>query len=70
MYPAWLDVETNPLPKEDVTKTNIKVCFQFFDNDDKCCDRSTTIAIRNCSSFFVYMLGPSRECAVRYCGTD
>ena len=33
-----------------------------------CCSWSTSIRVRNCSGFYVYELGPTPGCHLRYCG--
>ena len=66
--PGWVDVARTPLPPVGVRK-QIFVCFQGVNNDD-CYHTTKPIDIKNCSSYFVYMLSPIPACALRYCGTD
>ena len=66
--PGWLKVAHTPLPPVGV-KTQILVCFQHH-NNDICCNQKKAIGIKNCSSYFVYMLSPTLGCDQRYCGTD
>ena len=69
--PGWVDVARTPLPPVGVTK-QIFVCFHrpMIDNNNGFCDRVKAIDIKNCSSYFVYMLSPTPGCNLRYCGTD
>ena len=66
--PGWVDVVSTPLPPVGVT-TQILVCFQGVNNDN-CYARCIPTDIKNCSSYFVYMLGPTSGCNYRYCGID
>ncbi|CAH3133155.1 unnamed protein product, partial [Porites lobata] len=46
-----------------------QVCFHGRSN---CCNWSTNIKVRNCSSYYVYYLSgtPGGLCDIRYCGTN
>ena len=68
-FPGWLNVTDKPLPPEGVTERNIKVCFKL-PSDNNCCALKHLIHIRNCSSYFVYMLVSPPTCNLRYCGTN
>ena len=66
--PGWVHVALTPLPPVGGTK-QIVVCFQRINNDN-CCKDQKSIYIKNCSSYFVYMLSDTPGCNLRYCGTD
>ena len=60
--PGWL---STPHPSKDDGIVSGTVCFHW---NSGCCHWSTNIRVRNCSGFFVYELGPSPTCWLRYCG--
>ena len=59
--PGWL---SGSHPSVAGGAVNATVCFHYFG----CCDLSTSIRVRNCSGFYVYELGPTPGCWLRYCG--
>ena len=44
-----------------------KVCYNW---DNKCCQWSNNIRVRNCGKFYVYQLQKSPACWSRYCGSN
>ena len=42
-----------------------RVCFHWSSN---CCRWSRSIRVRNCNGFYVYELGSTPACSLRYCG--
>ncbi|XP_020631091.1 uromodulin-like, partial [Orbicella faveolata] len=62
--PGWLNGAHPAVPDGKVTR---KVCFHWSSN---CCNWSTNIEVRNCSSFYVYYFNGTPSCYLRYCGTD
>lgn len=44
-----------------------KVCFSTLSEP---CAYKTQILVKNCSSYYIYKLGPPPKCDSRYCGTD
>ena len=66
-FSAWLQLNgDHPTVAEgSVLK---RVCIQMFESGD-CCDDSLKIHVKNCGSYFIYML-VATPCETRYCGTD
>lgn len=60
--PGWLN---SSHPSVAAGIINTRVCFHWGSN---CCYWSTEIRVRNCGTFFVYELHPTRYCSLRYCG--
>lgn len=60
--PGWL-VGSHPSVADGVVYAT--VCFHW---NLGCCHWSTSIRVRNCSGFYVYELGPTPACYLRYCG--
>ena len=65
-FPGWLK-GGHPSVADGQSKR--KVCFRG--ESSNCCSFSTTIIVRNCSSFIVYYLHgtPSDKAKLRYCGS-
>ena len=63
-FPGWLKDGHPTVADGEVVR---EVCFHAFSN---CCDASKYIKVKNCSSYYVYKLGATSGCALRYCGTD
>ena len=63
-WPGWLDGAHPTVEDGEVQRT---VCFS-----DRLtgCRYLTNIFVKNCRSYFIYKLFPSRSCFSRYCGTD
>ncbi|XP_068743638.1 uncharacterized protein [Montipora capricornis] len=61
--PGWLD-GTHPTVAEGIVQR--KVCFLQHLNGTDCCYFSKDISVRNCGTFYVYLLDPPR-CYSRYC---
>lgn len=59
---GWLNGAHPSEAEGIVTRT---VCFNWSGN---CCNWSKSIKVVNCGSFYLYELGPSPVCNVRYCG--
>ena len=63
--PAWLNEDHPTVAKGKVTR---KVCIRM---DKVCCDKSASIEVKNCGSYYIYNLkGLIKHCDARYCGTD
>lgn len=60
--PGWLD-GSHPSVADGVVSAT--VCFHW---NLGCCTWSTGIRVRNCGEFYVYELGPTPGCYLRYCG--
>ncbi|KAL9987825.1 hypothetical protein ACROYT_G002193 [Oculina patagonica] len=60
--PGWLNGAHPSVADGAVYAT---VCFHW---SSGCCTWSTSIRVRNCSGFYVYELGPTPACWLRYCG--
>ena len=60
---GWLNGGHPSVADGQVTR---QVCFHWHD----CCEWSTNIKVRNCGSFYVYYLGGTPHCYLRYCGSD
>ena len=61
--PGWMN-GNHPNVEDGIVKR--QVCFHGYYN---CCHRTTTIDVRNCGAYFVYMLRKVSHCLLRYCGT-
>ncbi|KXJ07980.1 uncharacterized protein LOC110249594 [Exaiptasia diaphana] len=61
MSPGWMDGE---LPSIRDGRVQRKVCFHA---ENKCCQASVDIVVRNCGIFYVYYL-VKVPCPFRYCG--
>lgn len=59
---GWLQGR-HPSPWEGAIQAT--VCFDW---TFECCMWSSKIRVRNCGSFYVYELGPTPLCNLRYCG--
>ena len=62
--PGWLN-GTHPNVEDEVVDR--EVCFNW---NDKPCNWSVTVQVRNCGEFFVYKLPDPPESCLRYCGDD
>ena len=60
--PGWL---TGGHPTVAHGAVSRKVCFHW---SRSCCQWSRYIRVRNCGAFYVYYLGPTPVCNLRYCG--
>ena len=60
--PGWLNGSHPSVADGAVHAT---VCFHW---SFGCCHWSTSIRVRNCGGFYVYELGPTPVCWLRYCG--
>lgn len=60
--PGWLN-NTHPSVADGIV--NATVCFHW---SAGCCTWWRDIRVRNCSGFYVYELGPTPTCWLRYCG--
>ena len=58
---GWL-LETHPTVEEGAVVR--QVCFAW----KNCCQYRRKIRVRNCGTYFVYQLSPTRDCPMRYCG--
>ena len=66
--PGWLK-GAHPTMKEG--EVDRQVCFDALSNPSpNCCQDHENIKVKNCSSYYVYKLGPTPGCNKRYCGTD
>ena len=66
-FTAWLHDSHPTVAQGSVQK---KICIRKFENGD-CCFDSYSTDVRNCGSYFIYMLlTPQFSCDFRYCGTD
>ena len=61
--PGWLSGGHPTVEEGEVSRT---VCFTR--HSSMCCDDSYNIRVRNCASFYVYLLRPTR-CNFRFCFT-
>lgn len=64
-YPGWL---FGSHPHKDDGCVERMVCFG--DYVSGCCELRRKILVRNCGGFYVYKLGPTPGCNLRYCGRD
>ena len=62
--PGWMDGAHPTVADGKVTR---KVCYGWSGN---CCRRSNNIEVVNCGLYYVYKLGPTPGCTLRYCGSD
>ena len=60
--PGWLNT-SHPSVADGIVSG--RVCFHW---DSSCCLWYRDIRVLNCSGFYVYELGPTPECWLRYCG--
>ena len=63
LYPGWL---TGDHPTVDEGEVRRAVCFS--NGLGWCCKKTSSIRVKNCSSFYVYYLVPT-QCPYRYCFT-
>ena len=61
--PGWVN-GSHPNTSEGIVSR--QVCFHW---SGDCCRWSKQIRVRNCGEFFVYELGPTPACRLRYCGS-
>ena len=61
---GWIN-GTDPAVAEGIVTR--KVCYNFGGN---CCNWPNDIEVLNCGQFYVYKLGPTPLCYLRYCGSD
>ena len=54
-------------PTVNQGKVTRKVCYTLSGN---CCWGSNSIEVVNCEQYYVYKLGPTPRCNLRYCGSD
>lgn len=64
-YPGWL---FGSHPHKDDGCVERMVCFG--DYVSGCCELRRKVLVRNCGKFYVYKLGPTPGCNLRYCGRD
>ena len=64
-FPGWLNGIHPTVADGEV---HGEVCFSAFPLD--CCTNRKLIKVKNCSSYYVYKLGATTGCDMRYCGTD
>ncbi|CAH3110674.1 unnamed protein product [Pocillopora meandrina] len=64
-YPGWL---FGSHPHKDDGCVERMVCFG--DYVSGCCELRRKVLVRNCGGFYVYKLGPTPGCNLRYCGRD
>ena len=62
LAPGWLS-GSHPTEAEGIVQR--KVCFHWSGNP---CFRYRYIRVRNCGGYYVYELGPTPSCYLRYCG--
>ncbi|XP_058943681.2 uromodulin isoform X1 [Pocillopora verrucosa] len=62
-FPGWLNGDHPTVDEGEVKGT---VCFSKGSN--RCCEETSFIRVKNCSSFYVYYLVPTK-CPYRYCFT-
>ena len=62
-FPIWLNGSHPTVAEGTVTRN---VCI----NKHGCCAVSFPIQVKNCSSYYIYMLGNLGHCDARYCTTD
>ena len=60
--PGWLST-SHPSVADGIVSG--RVCFHW---DSSCCNWYKDIRVLNCSGFYVYELGPTPACWLRYCG--
>ena len=63
-WSGWLDGVPPTVEDGEVRKV---VCFS---DRSTGCKHSVLSFVKNCSSYFIYKLYPTSNCASRYCGTD
>ena len=61
--PVWIK-GTNPSEQDGTVDR--KACINFFGIKNGC-SQTLNIKVRNCSSYYVYFLGPTYSCAIAYC---
>ena len=61
MFPGWLN-DAHPTVGEGIVWG--RICFH---KASDCCSNSIFIKVRNCRSFYVYLLAPTWTCPYRYC---
>ena len=64
VYSGWLH-GTHPTVEHG--EVHREVCFSTHSED---CKFKTQIAVKNCSSYYIYKLAHLLRCDLRYCGTD
>lgn len=64
-YPGWL---FGSHPHKDDGCVERMVCFG--DYVSGCCELRRKVLVRNCGGFYVYKLGPTPGCNLRYCGRN
>ena len=60
--PGWLN-GAHPSVADGIVHAT--VCFSYYYG---CCQWRRSIRVRNCGGFYVYELGPTPHCNLRYCG--
>ena len=63
-FPGWLKGEHPTVEGGEALRT---VCFS--DRRDPDCKKIKEISVKSCGSYFIYKLGDSPICSMRYCGT-
>ena len=63
-FPGWLKGAHPTVADGEVGRV---VCFGDF---SVCCRYRKQIRVKNCSTYYVYKLGGTPGCNMRYCGTD
>ena len=63
-HSGWLRGDHPTVDEGEVKRT---VCFSR--NSAQCCKEQKFITVKNCSSFYVYHLVPTKKCSYRYCFT-
>ena len=73
VVPIWMN-GTHPSPSDGVVTR--EACGNFENHDAgyqqsfPCCEMKSTIAVKNCGSFYVYFLRPPVSCPQAYCAGD
>ena len=65
-FSAWLN-DDHPTVAQGIVRK--KVCIRHSESGD-CCVGFYFTKVKNCGSYFIYMLLPHFTCPYRYCGTD
>ena len=66
-FPGWLNGTHPTVADGEVIR---EVCFSIMFSDYHDCIGHKLIKVKNCSSYYVYKLGGTPGCDLRYCGTD
>ena len=63
-FPGWLNGIHPTVEDGEVVR---EVCFNAYLD---CCSYRKSIKVKNCFYYYVYKLGGTPGCELRYCGTD